>query len=254
MEALLAGAVPLSEFLVERAIERAGGRGRDAGLEAKLAAVRELKPFLMLAPEGLARTVFEDAVARRLDLDAGALRAELSGRRQPAGGDGARAPGRGGVRPTPAAVTVVLPGPAADALGLLAAYPDLAEIAAEEGLPLLLPPGPLADLARDLVGGKLGTEEALGRLGALADERVARRLRALAGPGRPRPEEAARELRKAAIKASIEAIRVEQDRLLAQVARKGSPVPEELQTKAQIAARRRSDLEKRLRSLERGTG
>jgi DNA primase len=256
MEALLAGAVPLSEFLVERAVERAGGRGRDAPLESKLAAVRELKPFVTLAPEGLARTVFEDTIARRLDLDAAALRAELSGQRSGAAGTGdpARGPGRGPPRPTPAAVQVVLPGPAADALGLLAAYPDLAEIAAEEGLPQLLPPGPLADLARDLVGGKLGTEEALGRLGALADDKVARRLRDLAGPGRPRPEEAERELRKAATKASIEAIRVEQDRLLAQVARRGSPVPEDLQTRAQIAARRRSDLEKRLRSLERGTG
>jgi DNA primase len=258
VEALLAGAVPLSEFLVERAVERAcGPRGRDAALEAKLAAVRELKPFVSLVPDGLARTVFEDSIARRLDLDAGALRAELSGRRPgPSAGAGQadRTGGRGSGRSPAPSVRVVLPGPAADALGLLAAFPDLAEIAAEEGLPQLLPPGPLADLARDLVGGALGAEEALVRLGTLADEPTARRLRNLAGPGRPRPEEAARELRKAAIKASIEATRAEQDRLLAQVARKGSPVPEDLQTRAQIAARRRSDLEKRLRSLERGTG
>ena len=258
VEALLAGAVPLSEFLVERAVERAcGPRGREAALEAKLAAVRELKPFVLLVPEGLARNLFEDAIARRLDLDVGALRAELSGRRpDPADGTGraARPGGRGEGRRAPSSVRVVLPGPAADALGLLAAFPDLADVAAEEGLPQLLPAGPLADLARDLIGGGLGTEEALGRLGTLADEPTARRLLALAGPGRPKPEEAARELRKAAIKASIEAIRAEQDRLLAQVARKGSPVPEDLQTKAQVAARRRSDLEKRLRSLERGTG
>jgi DNA primase len=267
MEALLAGAVPLSEFLVERAVEHAGGGGRGAALEAKLAAVRELKPFVMLAPEGLARTVFEDAVARRLDLDPGALRGEME--REP--GPRSSSASRSGARPVPgsrtgsrtgpgsaprpgARVSVLLPGPAADALGLLAAYPDLAEIAAEEGLPQLLPAGPLADLARDLIAGGLGTVQALGRLGTLADQPTARRLRALAGPGRPRPEEAARELRKAAIKASIEAIRVEQDRLLAQVARRGSPVPEDLQTQAQIAARRRSDLEKRLRSLERGAG
>ena len=46
-------------------------------------------------------------------------------------------------------------------------------------------------------------------------------------------------------------IRVEQDRLLALVARKGAPVPEDLATAAQVAARRRSDLERRLRTLER---
>jgi DNA primase len=259
LEALLARAASLSEFLVERAVERAcGPRGKDAPLEAKLAAVRELKPFVLLVPEGLARTMFEDAIAKRLDLDARALREELEGRAAP-GGSARSAPAPGGPRGAPeprrgptARVRVLLPGPAADALGLLAAYPDLAEVAAEEALPQLLPPGPLADVARDLIGGKVTPEEALARLATEAEEVTVRRVVALAGPGRPRREDAARELRKAAVKASIEAVRAEQDRLLALVARKGSPVPDDLQTEAQVASRRRSDLEKRLRSLERG--
>jgi DNA primase len=257
VEALLARAASLSEFLVERAVERAcGARGKDAPLEAKLAAVRELKPFVLLAPEGLARTVFEDAIAKRLDLDRRALADELEGsalRRAP---EGPGSPGPGPRPPPPrrgpaARVRVMLPGPAADALGLLAAYPDLAEVAAEESLPQLLPPGALADVARDLIGGAIGVEEALARLSAGVDELTVRRVTAIAGPGRPRREDAERELRRAAVKASIEAVRAEQDRLLALVARKGSPVPDELQIQAQVAARKRSDLEKRLRSLER---
>ena len=52
-----------------------------AALEAKLAAVAELAPLVQLAPEGLARGVFEEAVARKLDLDVEALRRELAGAR-----------------------------------------------------------------------------------------------------------------------------------------------------------------------------
>ena len=254
VEKLLAAATPLSEFLIDRAVERAcGPRGRDAALEAKLAAVRDLTPFVRMMPDGLGRSVFEDAVARRLDLDPGALRAALEGA-PPA----RRAPGQAGARTvagtragTPARVKVLLPGPAADALGILAAYPDLAPAADEEGLPQLLPAGPLADVARDLIGGRIGTDEALARLAGAVDEPGFRRLRDLAGPGRPDRAQAERELRRAAVKATIEAVRAEQDRLLALIARKGAPVPEDLQISAQVAARRRADLDRRLRSLER---
>ncbi|HEY6001843.1 MAG TPA: DNA primase [Anaeromyxobacter sp.] len=257
VEALLASAAPLSEFLIERAVERiCGARPGEAALEAKLATVRELKAFVRMMPAGLARSVFEDAIAKRLDLDVGALRAELSGERpsgRAAGGQGARRTSPGApVRATPAArVRALLPGPAADALGLLAAFPDLAAVAEEENVPSLLPPGPLAELARALIREPLPIEEALSRLAAGADGALVRRVRDIAGPGRPRREEAERELRKAAVKAAIEAIRTEQDRLLALVARKGAPVPADLAVATQVAARRRSDLEKRLRSLER---
>ena len=255
VEALLARAEPLSEFLIDQAVARAcAGRPREAALEQKLAAVRELAPHVRLLPEGLARSVFEDAIARRLDLDLGALRAELSTERPAAARP---APGRPepAVRPAPRAggprVRLLLPGPAADALGLLAAFPDLGPVAAEEGLAQLLPPGALAELARDLIRAPLAPEEVLARLATGADEATVRRIRALVGPGRPKPEEAGRELRKAAVKAAIEAVRAEQDLLLAQIAKKGAPVPEDLTVAAQIASRRRADLERRLRTLER---
>ena len=257
VEALLAAAVPLSEFLVDRAVERTcGARPRDAALEAKLAAVRELAPLVRLMPEGLARSVFEDTIAKRLDLDHGALHAELSGQRTdraPRTSAPPPQPGRvPGARPHAASrVKLALPGPAADALALLAAFPDLGPVAEEENLPGVLPAGALADLARELIREPLPVDQALARIAGGADEATARRAREIAGPGRPRPEHAERELRKAVLKATIEAVRAEQDRVLALVARHGAPVPDELATAAQVAARRRSDLEKRLRSLER---
>jgi DNA primase len=255
VEALLARATPLSSFIVDRAIDRACGKTpREAPLEQKLAAVRELQPFVRMMPEGLARSVFEDTIAKKLDLDLAALREELSGERpravaaRPAPAPAPRPPQRPvGARPTPKAV---LPGPAADGLGILAAYPDLGPVAEEENLPGLLPAGPLADLARDLARGALSAEEALARLDGFADAVTVRRVREIAGPARPPPADAERELRRAAIRAAIDAVRVEQDRLLALVARKGAPVPEDLAVAAQVAARRKSDLEKRLRTME----
>jgi len=123
-------------------------------------------------------------------------------------------------------------------------------VAEEERLSTLLPPGPLADLASDLVREPLPIEAVLARLGAAADEATVRRVRDLSGPGRPRPEVAERQLRRAAVMASIEAVRREQERLLALIARRGAPVADDLQVEAQVAARRRSDLEKRLRALD----
>jgi DNA primase len=264
VEALLAGAVPLSEFLIDRAAARScGDRPREAPLEGKLAAVRELEPFLRMMPEGLARSVFEDGVARRLDLDPAALKAELAADRRPAGRaaaprDPTAAPaprpapsGRPSGPGRPGRVQLLLPGPAADALGILAAFPDLGPVAEEEGLPQLLPPGPLADLARDLCRGPVPLEEALARVASGADAMTARRVQDFTGPGRPRADAAERELRRAVIKTRIEALRVEQDRVLALVARAGKPVPEDLTTAAQVAARKRADLERRLRMLER---
>jgi DNA primase len=282
VEALLAAAQPLSQFLVDRAVEKAcGPRPGAAALEAKLAAVAELAPFVRLVPEGLARTTFEDAVARTLELDAAALRAELAGARPPrhdepppdladdepppehqGRGEPAPRPPRRPFRPDPrggqgaqplpgsaARVRAVLPGAAADALGLLAAFPELGPVAEEEHLPGLLPAGPLADLARDLVREPLGLDAALARLASAADEPALRRIRALCGPGGVEKAAAERQLRRACVQASIEAVVAEQARLHALIAKQGSPVPEELVVKAQVAARRRSDLEKRLRTL-----
>jgi DNA primase len=257
VEALLGSATPLSEFLIDRTLERAGPGGpREAPLEAKLAVVRDLQPFVRMMPEGLARSVFESGIAKRLDLDVDALRAELSGERRrphavvqaprpPHAGAARRHVGGGG------AAKLGLPGPAVDALGLLAAFPELASAAEEERLPGLLPSGPLADLARDLIREPVPVEQALARLEGMADEAIVRRVKELVGPARPASEAAERELRKAAIRAAIEAVRSEQDRLLARVALEGGPVAADLALAAQVAARRRSDLEKRLRSMER---
>jgi DNA primase len=253
VEALLASATPLSEFLIERAVEKAcGARGREASLEAKLAAVRDLVPFVKLAPEGLARTTFEDAIARRLDLDAGALRAEISGER-PARREGSGPSPAPPPRRTASSLKILLPGPAADALGLLAAFPELAGAAAEEGLPRLLPAQPLGELAAELIRSHPGTEAAIERIAEAAEEATVRRLRDLCGPLRPRTlEEGEREFRRASIKAAIAKVVAEQDEVARLTALGSSPVPEELRTRGETAFRRRTDLEKRLRSLEKG--
>jgi len=260
VEALLATATPLSEFLIDRAIERScGPRGREAALEAKLAAVRDLVPFVKLMPEGLPRTTFEDAIAKRLDLDATALRAEVSGerpaRREPQGAQ-PQSPPQPQAQPfrrQAPQMKMLLPGPAADALGLLAAFPDLAGAAAEEGLPQLLPAEPLASLAAELIRSHPGTEVAIERIAEVADESTVRRLRALCGPLRPNTVvEAERELRRAAVKAAIAKVIVEQDEVARLTALGSSPVPEGLRTRGETAFRRRADLEKRLRSLEKG--
>ncbi len=256
VEALLASAVPLTDWLIDRAVEKhCGERAADASVESKLAAVRELEPFVRMTPEGLARNVFEDRVARRLDLDPSALRAEMESEKAPP----RRGPARDGRAPAgrvPAGrlagrVQVLLPGPAVDALGILAAFPDLSEAAADEDLPRLFPEGPLADLARALVREPLPLEDVLARLGQAVDARALTRVRSFSGPGRPRPEEAERELRKSAVEAKIEIIQREQDRLLAAIARAGSPPPEDLTTEQLTLNRRRRDLERRREKLRK---
>jgi DNA primase len=256
VETLLASAVPLTDWLIDRAVERhCGKRAADAAVESKLAAVRELEPFVRLTPEGLARNVFEDRVARRLDLDPSALRAEMEAekapvRRGPARPGAERARAGRAVRPA-ARVPVLLPGPAVDALGILAAFPDLSEAASEEDLPRLFPEGPLADLARDLVREPLPLEDVLARLAPALDAGARARVKNLAGPGRPRPEEAERELRKSAVEAKIELIQREQDRLLAAIVKAGSPPPEDLTTEQLTLNRKRNDLEKRREKLRK---
>ena len=253
VEALLAAAVPLTDYLIERAVERHCRGGADAPVEGKLAAVRELAPVVRLAPEGLARATFEERVARRLGLDLGALREEIEGR--PAAGrpaPGRRPAGPGPARPPGVRAVSLLPGPALDALGILAGHPDLGPVAAEEGLPRLLPDEAIAELARDLCREPLPLEVVLARLSPVADARAVARVRGLAGPGRPASAAAAeRELRRAIVEAKIEAIRRDQERLLALVARAGTPAPEELTREQLVLASRRRDLEKRREELRR---
>ena len=249
VDALLASAIPLTDFLIVRAVERhCPGGAPDAPVEAKLAAVRELAPLVRLAPEGLARTTFEERIARRIELDLQALRDEIQGRpRAPAPGAERHA------RPAPPGprASLLLPGPAVDALGILAGHPGLGSVAAEEDLARLFPEGPLAELVRELCRDPIPLEDLLARLGPAADARAVQRVRALAGPAAPRADAAERELRRALVEAKLDAVRREQSRLLAQVARGGSPPAEDLTREQLTLQRRRQDLEKRREELRR---
>jgi DNA primase len=265
VEALLAGATPLTDFLIDRAL--ASIRGSPDSFEGKLAAVRELEPFVRMAPEGLARSVFEERIAKRLALDLGALRAELQGGgsgRRAAGAEPARdrtAPKAGaGMAAAPAVapqqrgqrVKILLPGPAVDALALMVTYPDLIEVAMEEDLVGLLPAGPLADLARELMREPFRTEEALARASALPDERLATRIRGLAAGAALAKPEAEREFRRAATKARVERVEAEWAEVAAQVTRAGTPAPQELAVRQLALYNRRRDLNEQLKKFDRG--
>ena len=78
VEEVLAAAKPLTEFLIDDALQRhAEGLGVQAPVEHKLAVLRTVMPFVLATPEGLPRATFERAVARRLGIDIGPLRQEL---------------------------------------------------------------------------------------------------------------------------------------------------------------------------------
>jgi DNA primase len=83
-------AVPLTEWLLERAIAARTAKppARAISVEQKLLIVRDLRPFVTAARTGLPRALFEQRIARRLELYIVALRAELaSGGGHPAGGE-----------------------------------------------------------------------------------------------------------------------------------------------------------------------
>jgi DNA primase len=248
VEALLASAVPLTDFLIGRAVDRhCAGNAADAPVEAKLAAVRELAPLVRLAPEGLSRTTFEERIARRMELDLQALRDEILGRPR-------AAPPGADRRPRPPAgprATLLLPGPAVDALGILVGHPDLAPVAAEEDLARLFPEGPLAELVRDLCREAVPLDAVLARLEPAADARVGQRVKALAGPAAPHAADAEREFRRAVIEAKIDGVRRELSRLEALVARSGAAGADDSTREYLTLQRRRLDLEKRREELRR---
>jgi DNA primase len=76
---VLDAAMPLTEWLLERAIAARGSRNgtRGVSVEQKLLIVRDLRPFVAAARTGLPRALFEQRIARRLELYIVALRAEL---------------------------------------------------------------------------------------------------------------------------------------------------------------------------------
>jgi DNA primase len=90
LEPVIDAAVPLTEWLLERAIagRTAKAPAKAISVEQKLLIVRDLRPFVLATRTGLPRALFEQRIARRLELYIVALRAELarsSGR--PAGGE-----------------------------------------------------------------------------------------------------------------------------------------------------------------------
>jgi DNA primase len=274
VEALLAAATPLSEFLIDRAAARScGTTPREAPLEGKLAAVRELEPYARMMPEGLARSVFEDAISRRLNLDPTALKAELAaGPRsgpgahpyarpappppplapagQPAPDASQRRPLRMAPRP-PARLQILRPGPAVDALGLLVAFPHLGPAAEEEGLVTLLPAGLLADLARDCIQAAATTEQALARLREGADLAIVSAVEVWVGPGRPKPEDAEREFRRAVVKAFMERLDTQYVETLKLVTKHGKAGVSEHSATCIRLKNQIHDLAARLSTLER---
>ncbi len=258
VEELLAGAVPLSEFLIEKAVEAAqAGDPRHASLEQKLEAVRQLKPFLAAIPAGLARKTFQEHVAKRLDLDIDRLWEEVE---PPAAGEANKRRLPTGTRRSVTASLakheprerVLLADASVDALGLLAAFPELARIAEEQELHLLFPAGPLADLAREMAVGTVSAEEALRRLHDCADSTAVSRVRALIGPAQPSHGQAERAFRKAILMAKIERVRAEIIDVSQRVTKAGTPAPPDLVSEQLRLTGKRRDLEKLLKSVERG--
>ena len=243
VEKLLAEAVPLTEFLIERAVRaHCGAVPAQASMEQKLAAFRDLRPFVALAPAGLfSRTLFVERAAKRLDVPAEALAAEMERPAEPPRAVRAAAQPPPPGRATPPASW----GTALDALGVLASFPVLAEVATEERFSDLFAGTPVEEVARGLSTGALAVDEATRRLASLLPEPALARVRKLLAEARPDPEASEREFRKATVLAKIEQLGREIDRLNAEVALAGTPVPEELRTAMQVAWRRRSDLEKR---------
>jgi DNA primase len=90
LDAVIDNAVPLTEWLLERAItaRTAKTRAKAISVEQKLLIVRDLRPFVTAARAGLPRALFEQRIARRLELYIVALRAELArGGGRPGGGE-----------------------------------------------------------------------------------------------------------------------------------------------------------------------
>lgn len=143
---------------------------------------------------------------------------------------------------------LLLPGPVLDAVGLLAANPGLTAAAEEENLIGVVPAGPLADLARDLLAESVAPGDLAARI-EMFDPPERRRLEQLLGPARPPAEAAERELRRSITRARIEIVDVESRRINAAIAAAGAPVPEDLRQESQRVWSRLKDLKEKFRTL-----
>jgi DNA primase len=250
VEKLIGDAAPLTEYLIERAVaEHCGGAPASASFDQRLAAFRQLRPLIAAVPPGLARTLFEERLARELGTDPAALAEAVDAGPSPAE--------RGAPRsvppaPRPPRARYAVASAAIDALGLLASFPSLAEAAQDLRFVELFVGVPLEPIARALVEAELTGEQAIVRMEPLLPALALSRVRKLAGEARPDPGSAEREFRKATVEAKIEQQGQEIDRLNAEIVKAGRPVSEELRTAMLVAVRRRADLEKRREALSRG--
>ncbi len=79
LEALLAAAVPLTEFLLEYFTrKRCPDGATHASAEQRLRAVRDLTPYVAASGDEAFRTLLLKRIARKFELDIGVLRAEVS--------------------------------------------------------------------------------------------------------------------------------------------------------------------------------
>ena len=241
VEALISSAVALTDYLIDRAIaDHCGPSPRDSSFEQRVRAFGQLRPLLDAVPDGMSKSVFEERVAKRIDLNLAALSDELGTARPMVARPGPRA------APVQTHVRVVAHGSKAlDALGLLASFPVLAEVALEEHFLDLYTGLPLEPIARHLVNRTLEGDQVIERLEPLLPVGALNRVKKLLAEARPEPEAAEREFRKAMVESKIEQLGQEIDRLNAEVVLAGRPIPDDLLGAMLVATRRRADLEKR---------
>ncbi len=97
---LLSSAQPALEFLLDRALEKAGGS--QAPVEERVKLVEAVAGIVRAAPTPLARDLYLEKVAQRIDAPVDAVRAAVDGRRVPPGKKPAQpAPGQSSARPAP---------------------------------------------------------------------------------------------------------------------------------------------------------
>ena len=243
-EKLIAEAKNLIEYLIDRAVaDHCGSKPRESGYQDRQRAYEQLKPLIEAMPAGAAKTQFVEWVAKRIDWSPHTLAVDTGVATVMPAGPGA------------ALKTVaqpVLGSKSIDALGVLAAFPALAEVAREEHFLDLFLGMPAESVARRLLDGSLEGEAVVGALEAQLPEAMLHRVRKLMAEARPDPDAAEREFRKATVEAKIEQLGQEIDRLNAEIVLAGRPIPEELRTAMLVATRRRADLEKRRDGRRRG--
>jgi len=241
VEALISSAVALTDYLIERAVvEHCGPSHKDSSFEQRMRAYGQLKPLIEIMPSGFSKTTFEETVAKRLDVSVDAMAGDMGTARAME----AR-PGPGSMPVHTAVRSKALASAAIDALGILASFPTLADVAWEEHLVDVFAGLPLEPIARDLMDQRIDGSQAAERLAPLLPASALNRFTGLSAAARPDPESAEREFRKATVDAKIEVLSEEIGRLSAEAARAVGTLPQELQRAMLVAIRRRADLEKR---------